>query len=91
MKEKLKKISDVLKLVFGYGVMITLFVGALSFFAYVVALIIGGETAAVICDFVYNVILKITIYVSTVTILLGLVAMYLAGEKALTPSKRNKK
>ena len=91
MKEKLKKISDVLKLVFGYGVMITLFVGALSFLAYVVALIIGGEGAAVICDFVYNVIIKIIIYASTVTILLGLLAMYLAGEKALTPSKRTKK
>lgn len=91
MKEKLKKVSDVLKLVFGYGVMITLFVGALSFLGYVVALIIGGESAVFICDFVYNVILKITIYVSTVTILLGLLAMYLAGEKALTPSKREKK
>ena len=91
MKEKLKKVSDVLKLVFGYGVMITLFVGALSFLGYVVALIIGGETAALICDFVYKVIIKITIYASTVTILIGLLAMYLAGEKALTPSKRAKK
>ena len=91
MKEKIKKISDVLKTVFGYSVMITLLVGALSFLGYVAALIIGGEVAAVICDFVYNVILKVTIYASTVTILLGLVAMYLAGEKALTPNKRTKK
>ena len=91
MKEKLKKISDVLKTVFGYSVMITLLVGALSFLGYVAAFIIGGEAAAVICDFVYNVILKVTIYASTVTILLGLVAMYLAGEMALTPNKKAKK
>ena len=91
MKEILKKISDVLKAVFGYGIMITLLLGALSFFAYVAALIVGGEAAALICDFTYNVVLKITIYASTVIILIGLLAMYLAGEKALTPKKIEKK
>ena len=91
MKEIIKKISDVLKGVFGYGIMITLVLGALSFFAYILALIVGGEGAVVICDFTYNVLLKITIYISTVVILIGLLAMYLAGEKALTPKKIEKK
>ena len=45
MKETLKKISDVFKLIFGYGIMIVLFAGGLTFFGYVIALIIGGETA----------------------------------------------
>ena len=35
MKETLKKISDVFKLVFGYGIMIVLFVGGLTFFGYI--------------------------------------------------------
>ena len=43
MKEKLKKISNVCKIIFGYGIMITLFVGGLTFFGYIAALIIGGE------------------------------------------------
>ena len=90
MKEKLKLISDKLKIVFGYGIMITLFVGGLTFFGYLFALIIGGETAALICEVIYKKIIPVMIYISTIMVLFGLVTMYLAGEKALTPSKRNK-
>ena len=91
MKEIMKKIADKLKLIFGYSIMITLFVGGLTFFGYLAALIIGGDIAAAICAFIYKKIIPVMIYVSTVTVLLGLLAMYLAGEKSLTPSKRNKK
>jgi hypothetical protein len=91
MKEIMKKIADKLKLIFGYSIMITLFVGGLTFFGYLVALIIGGDIATAICVFIYKKIIPVMIYVSTVTVLLGLLAMYLAGEKSLTPSKRNKK
>lgn len=90
MKEILKKISDKLKIVFGYGIMITLFVGGLTFFGYLAALIIGGDTAAVICEVIYKKIIPVMIYISTIMILFGLLTMYLAGEKALTPSKREK-
>lgn len=89
MKEKLKKLADKLKLVFGYGIMITLFVGGLTFFGYLAALIIGGDTAVLICDVIYKKIIPVMIYITTVMVLFGLLTMYLAGEKALTPSKRN--
>ena len=49
MKEFCKKISAVLKTIFGYGIMISLFAGGLTFFGYVAALIIGGDAAAAIC------------------------------------------
>lgn len=88
MKEKMKKISDVLKLVFGYGIMITLFVGGLTFVGYLVALVIGGDTAALICKIIYKNIIPVMIYATTVLVIFGLITMYLAGEKALTPSKR---
>lgn len=78
-----------MKLIFGYGIMISLFVGGLTFFAYLAALIIGGDSATLICEFIYKKIVPIMIYTSTVTVMLGLVSMYLAGEKALTPSKHN--
>ena len=91
MKEFCKKLSAVLKTIFGYGIMIALFVGGLTFFGYVAALIIGGETATLICAFIYKKIVPVIIYLSVSMVLLGLVAMYLNGEVALTPEKKKAK
>lgn len=90
IKEILKKFAEKLKIVFGYGIMLTLFVGGLTFFGYLAALIIGGDTAVLICNVIYKHIIPIMIKISTIMVLFGLLTMYLAGEKALTPSKRNK-
>ena len=84
----LRKISDVCKLIFGYGIMITLFAGGLTFFGYIAALIIGGKTATNICIWIYRSFIPVIIYASTILILFGLVTMYMAGEKALTPGKQ---
>ena len=91
MKETLKKIANVCKLIFGYGIMIVLFAGGLTFFGYIAALIIGGETATAMCEWIYKSFIPIIIYASTVLILFGLLCMYLAGEKALTPDKKKAK
>lgn len=91
MKEKMKKLSDICKIIFGYGIMIVLFAGGLTFFGYLAALIIGGDSAASICDFIYNQFIPKMVYASTVLILFGLFSMYLAREKALTPDKSNAK
>ena len=88
MKETLKKISDVCKLIFGYGIMIVLFAGGLTFFGYIAALVIGGETATGICTWIYKSFIPVIIQISTVLILFGLVSMYVAGEKALTPASK---
>ncbi len=84
----MKKISNVCKLIFGWGIMITLFVGGLTFFGYVAALIVGGDGAVGICNFLYKKIIPVMIYSTTVLVLFGLVTMYLAGEVALAPSKK---
>ena len=89
MKNALKKISDVCKLIFGYGIMLVLFIGGLTFFGYVAALIIGGDTATAICDWLYKSLIPVIIYASTILILFGLVTMYLAGEKALVPDRKH--
>lgn len=91
MKAFFKRVSDVLKFIFGYGIMVCLFAGGLTFFGYVAALIIGGNTASVICAFIYKEIIPVIIYTSVVMVLLGLAAMYMAGEKALTPEKKHAK
>lgn len=64
--------------------------GGLTFFGYVIALIIGGETAAAICHFLYKGIIPVIVYATSILVLFGLLSMYLAGEKALTPSNKNK-
>ena len=88
MREKLKKISEVCKLIFGYGIMICLFVGGLTFFGYLAALIIGGDTAALICEVIYKKIVPVMIYATTSLVLFGILTMYIAGEKALTTTKK---
>ena len=87
----MKKLTEICKTVFGYGIMITLFAGGLTFFAYLIALIIGGDTAALICEITYKHVIPVIVKVSTVMILLGLVCMYMSGEKSLTPSEKKKK
>ena len=91
MKETLKKISNVFKIIFGYGIEIVLFAGGLTFFGYVVALIIGGETATNICTWIYKSFIPVIIKASTILILFGLLTMYMAGEKALTPDRHSTK
>lgn len=88
MKNFCKKLSNVLKTIFGYGIMISLFAGGLTFFGYMAALIIGGDAAAAICTVIYKDIIPVIIYLSVSMVLLGLVAMYLNGEVALTPEKK---
>ena len=88
MKEVCKKISQVLRTIFGYGIMICLFAGGLTFFGYLAALIIGGETATAICVLIYKTIIPIIIKTSTSLVLLGLLVMYLNGELALTSDKK---
>ncbi|MBR2053583.1 MAG: hypothetical protein IJ968_01675, partial [Clostridia bacterium] len=90
MKEFMKKASAVLKTIFGYGIMICLFGGGLTFFGYVAAMIIGGNTAAAICEFIYKSFIPVLVYATTILVLLGLVAMYLNGEMALTAQKNKK-
>ena len=88
MKEICKKISNVLKMVFGYGIMICLFAGGMTVFGYIAAMIIGGETAVAICTFIYKTVIPYIIKGSTLMVLVGLVAMYLNGETALTTKKK---
>ena len=89
VKTMLKRISEFFRLIFGYGIMIVLFAGGLTFFGYVVALIIGGDMATEICIWIYKCFIPVMIKTSTILILFGLLTMYLAGEKSLTPSKKH--
>ncbi len=87
-KEVCKKISDFLAVIFGYGIAAVLLAGGLTFFGFVAAFIIGGDTATAICVFIKDTIFPVIIYTSTILVLMGLLIMYLRGETALTPDKK---
>lgn len=91
MKNILKKTASFLEKVFGYGILISLFAGGFTFFGFVIALIIGGNTATLICKFIYIDFFPVIIKLSTIMVLMGLLIMYLRGEKALTSDKNKKK
>lgn len=86
-----EKIVTVLSYIYGIGISVSLFAGALSLIGYIVAFIMGGEAAAAICVFIYKKLYPVIIYISSVSILIGLLKMYVAGEKALTPEIGHKK
>ena len=87
MKEKIVKI---LSTIFGYGIMITLFAGGLSFFGYMAALCIGGETATKICTFIYKQYFPIVFIVTALLILLGLIRIYISGEHTFTANMKKR-
>ena len=88
MKKIIDKITAVLRTIFGYGILIGLFSGGLTFFGFVAALIIGGDTATDICRFIHKEIFPVIVYGTSVMVLLGLLVMYLSGEVALTVQKK---
>ena len=90
MKQFRMKTAKVLSYLYGVGITVALFAGALSFLGYVAAMIVGGETATAICVFIYKKVYPILFYISSVSVLLGLLKMYVVGEKTMVPSKKKK-
>ena len=88
MKEK---IVNIIKCIFGIGIVICLLVGGLSFFGYLAALIVGGDNALKICTFIYKKLYPILVLISTSMIILGVVKMYICGETAFTGKRNNEK
>ncbi len=90
-KDFCKKLSEVIRVIFGWGIYISLFAGGLTFLGFVAAIIIGGTTGGAISVFIYKEIFPVIIYISTVMVLLGLLSMYLNGEVALTSANKKNK
>lgn len=90
MKKTREKIGGILSRIFGIGILIALSVGGLSFVGYMVALIVGGDTAQQICTVIYKRIYPVLFAFSSIVVLLGLVTMYIKGEKSMAPTKVKK-
>lgn len=87
----MKRLISVISQIYGIGVALVLLMGGLSFFGYVAAFCIGGETATAICVFIYKTLYPILFYSASGIALLGLLKMYLAGEKSMVPGNKYKK
>jgi hypothetical protein len=87
---KMKKASDVLLKIFAYGIIACLFAGGLSLVGYLVALIIGGESATALCLWVFKAYLPWVIKATSIFTLIGLIGMYLSKQKALVATTEKK-
>ena len=88
MKALSTNLAKILAYIYGTGIAVALFAGALSSVGYLVAIIIGGTTATEICAFIYKKIYPVLFYISSYSVLLGLLKMYVAGEKTMVPDKK---
>lgn len=88
--KKLERPVSICKIIFGYGIMISLFVGALTMLGFVFAICVGGDLAVQICAIIKKYIIPAITYTSTVMVLFGLVIMYMSGQSALTAKKTPK-
>ena len=91
----MKKFRDgaaaVIRVVFGWGIMITLLVGGLSFFGYLTALVLGGAAAETVCTFIYKQMYPILVLATYCMIALGLIKMYICGETVFSGRKKQEK
>ena len=90
MNKCIKQLGETLKIVYGWGIMLTLFAGGLTSIGYIVALFINQKDAAVVCNFIYKGILPYIIYSASILVLIGLLSMYLCGMSALSVKESKK-
>ena len=80
----MKKIREIILWIFGIGVTLCVFAGALALVGFAVALCIGGETATEICVFIHKEYFPWVIQFTSIFTGFGLVGMYLSKKKSLT-------
>lgn len=88
----MNKVITVLEYIIGIALALCLFLGGLGFIGFVVALIVGGDQAAAICDFLKNTYYAYLIKASTITTVGCFILQYFKGDwKWVNPFKRKAK
>lgn len=88
MKEKIAKACNT---IFGYGMLIALLVAFVLFLSFILSIFIGEEAAGTITTFLYKTVMPINYIYAVCVSLIGLIGMYLRGEKAMLMSAQKKK
>ena len=79
-----QKIYNVIQKIYGILMTVSFFAGILPLIPYVIALIIGGGTGEAIALFLYNDYYKWVILGASVSVLIGLIGLYVSGEEGLS-------
>lgn len=87
----MKKSANIALWIFAVGATLCLFAGALAFFGFIAAFVIGGDTATKICVFIHKQYFPYVIVATSVSALFGLLGMYLKNVKALSLKKEENK
>jgi hypothetical protein len=81
---KRNKFTEVLNTIFGWGIYCILIAGGLATFGFLIAIIIGGESATSLAVFIHKQYFPVVIRISSIIILIGLVNMYISNKHALS-------
>lgn len=79
-----QKLSQLLNSIFGWGVFLALIAGSLSFFGFVIALIMGGSGGEALAVYLQKQYFPVLIRITSIVIGIGLIAMYVGKEQALS-------
>jgi short subunit fatty acids transporter len=86
-----QKIYNVIQKIYGILMTVSFFAGILPIIPYGIALVIGGETGQAIAEFLYNDYYKWVILGASVSVLIGLIGLYVSGEEGLSVKSVGKK
>ena len=82
-----KKIFKALNNIYGVLMFTSFFAGFLPIVPFIIAIIVGGDFAANVCNFLYNQYYPWVIILGCVAIVIGLVAMYIGKLEGLSVKK----
>ena len=86
-----EKIYHILNRLYGWTMFAAFFGGLLPLIPFAVALVIGGSTGEAIATFLYNDFYPWIIALASVAVVIGLIAMYVGKQSALSTKSFKKK
>lgn len=80
----MKSLGEKINFIFGWGVYVCLLAGGITFFGFMLALLIGGDTGQSLSIFLHRQYFPLVIRATSFIIILGLIGMYVNHEQALS-------
>ena len=86
-----EKIYNVLNKIYGVTILVSLFAGCLPVVPFIIAIIVGGNTGANISVFLYKQYYPWVAVLAAVSVIIGIIAMYIGGQIKFKSAKKEKK
>ncbi len=83
-----EKLYNIFNKIYGITMTIAFFTGIVPLILFIMALIIGGSTGEAIAVFLYKHAYTWIIALASVSVIMGLIAMYMKKEKGLSTDKK---